>query len=166
MIVSAPSPAAPTATTTGIDSGIPASNAAGQKRRRQWASARLRLWAAASLALYFVFWLEHDHPHGAGTSAATVYQPSLGASLRKALFRIIGTVVGAVAIVVLTAYFPAKPHRFSHGFCRAYSLAVIQRIATVAERPLRAKGLNHSRGRGLGRAARQHDSAARRPVLR
>jgi hypothetical protein len=31
---------------------------------------------------------------------------------------------------------PAKPHRFSHGSCRAYSMAVIQRIATVAERPL------------------------------
>jgi hypothetical protein len=33
MIVSAPSPSAPT---TGIDSGISASNAAGQKRRQQW----------------------------------------------------------------------------------------------------------------------------------
>ena len=34
---------------------------------------------------------------------------------------------------------PAKPHRFSHGSCRAYSMAVIQRIATVAERPLCAR---------------------------
>jgi uncharacterized membrane protein YccC len=42
----------------------------------------------------------------AGTSAAIVCQPQLGASLRKGWFRMIGTVVGAVAIVVLTACFP------------------------------------------------------------
>ena len=84
-------------------------------RRRQWASAGLRLWAAVSLALYFVFWLELDNPHGAGTSAAIVYQPSLGASLRKALFRMIGTVVGAVAIVVLTACFPQNRIGFLMG---------------------------------------------------
>jgi uncharacterized membrane protein YccC len=35
-----------------------------------------------------------------------VCQPQLGASLRKGWFRMIGTVVGAVAIVVLTACFP------------------------------------------------------------
>jgi hypothetical protein len=57
MIVSASPPSAPTAATTGIDSGISASNAAGQKRRRQWASAGVRLWAAVSLALYVAFWL-------------------------------------------------------------------------------------------------------------
>ena len=45
-------------------------------------------------------------PYWAGTSAAIVCQPHLGASLRKGWFRMIGTVVGAVAIVVLTACFP------------------------------------------------------------
>jgi uncharacterized membrane protein YccC len=59
-----------------------------------------------SLALYVAFWLELDNAYWAGTSAAIVCQPSLGASLRKASFRMIGTVVGAVAIVVLTACFP------------------------------------------------------------
>src|SRR5258705_6796453 len=66
----------------------------------------LRVWAAVSLALYVAFWLELDNAYWAGTSAAIVCQPSLGASLRKASFRMIGTVVGAVAIVVLTACFP------------------------------------------------------------
>ena len=42
----------------------------------------------------------------AGTSAALVSQPQLGASLRKGWYRMIGTLVGAVAIVVLTAWFP------------------------------------------------------------
>jgi uncharacterized membrane protein YccC len=66
----------------------------------------LRLWAAVSLALYIAFWLQLDNAYWAGTSAAVVCQPSLGASLRKAWFRMIGTVIGAVAIVVLTARFP------------------------------------------------------------
>src|SRR5712675_3107252 len=66
----------------------------------------LRLWAAVCLALYVAFWLELDNAYWAGTSAAIVCQPSLGASLRKGWFRMIGTAVGAVAIVVLTACFP------------------------------------------------------------
>jgi uncharacterized membrane protein YccC len=66
----------------------------------------LRLWASVCLALYVAFWLELDNPFWAGTSAAIVCQPHLGASLRKGWFRMIGTVVGAVAIVVLTGCFP------------------------------------------------------------
>jgi len=66
----------------------------------------LRLWAAVCLALYIAFWLQLDNPSWAGTSAAIVCQPSLGASLRKGWFRMIGTTVGAVVIVVLTACFP------------------------------------------------------------
>src|SRR5271157_4434876 len=66
----------------------------------------LRLWASVCLALYVAFWLELPNAYWAGTSAAVVCQPHLGASLRKGWFRLIGTVVGAVAIVVLTACFP------------------------------------------------------------
>src|SRR5215470_18218086 len=66
----------------------------------------LRLWASVCLALFVAFWLELDDPFWAGTSAAIVCQPQLGASLRKGWFRMIGTVVGAVMIVVLTAFFP------------------------------------------------------------
>jgi len=65
----------------------------------------LRLWASVSLSLYVAFWLELDNAYWAGASAAVVCQPHLGASLRKGWFRLIGTVVGAVAIVVLTACF-------------------------------------------------------------
>src|SRR3984893_18452765 len=64
----------------------------------------LRLWAAVCLALYIAFWLELDNAYWAGTTAAVVCQPNLGASLRKGWFRAIGTIVGAVAIVVLTAF--------------------------------------------------------------
>jgi uncharacterized membrane protein YccC len=66
----------------------------------------LRLWASVCLALFVAFSLNLDDPFWAGTSAAIVCQPQLGASLRKGWFRMIGTVVGAVMIVVLTAWFP------------------------------------------------------------
>jgi uncharacterized membrane protein YccC len=66
----------------------------------------LRLWASVCLALYVAFWLELPNAQWAGTTAAIVCQPHLGASLRKGWFRLIGTVVGAVAIVVLTGCFP------------------------------------------------------------
>jgi Fusaric acid resistance protein family len=50
--------------------------------------------------------LELDNPSWAGTTAAIVCQPHLGASQRKGWYRMIGTLVGAVVIVVLTACFP------------------------------------------------------------
>src|SRR6201986_1071533 len=66
----------------------------------------LRLWAAVCLALFVAFRLELGNPFWAGTSAAVVCQPQLGASLRKGWFRMIGTVAGATMIVALTACFP------------------------------------------------------------
>src|SRR3984957_10635865 len=66
----------------------------------------IRLWASVCLALLIAFWLELDSPYWAGGTAAIVCQPQLGASLRKGWFRMIGTGVGAVAIVVVTACFP------------------------------------------------------------
>jgi hypothetical protein len=66
----------------------------------------MRLCASVSLALYVAFWLELDQPFSAGTSAAIVCQPHLGASLRKGWYRMSGTLVGAVISVVLAACFP------------------------------------------------------------
>ena len=64
----------------------------------------LRLWASVCLSLYVAFALELSEPSWAATTAALVCQPVLGASLRKSMFRLIGTMVGAVAIVVLAAF--------------------------------------------------------------
>jgi hypothetical protein len=74
-----------------------------------------RLWASVCLALYVAFWLQLDNAYWAGTSAALVCQPLLGASLRKGWFRMIGTLVGAVAVVVLTACFPQNRAGFLIG---------------------------------------------------
>ena len=75
----------------------------------------LRMWVAVCVALYIAFWLELDNAYWAGTSAAIVCQPRLGASLRKGWYRMVGTIVGAVAIVVLTACFPQNRVAFLLG---------------------------------------------------
>jgi uncharacterized membrane protein YccC len=75
----------------------------------------LRLWAAVCLALYIAFALELDNAYWAGTTAAIVSQPHLGTSLRKGWFRLVGTIVGAVAIVALTAIFPQNRPGFLLG---------------------------------------------------
>src|SRR6266849_3688567 len=75
----------------------------------------LRLWASVCLALYVTFWLQLDNGFWAGTSAALVCQPHLGASLRKGWFRMIGTIVGGMAIVTLTACFPQDRAAFLVG---------------------------------------------------
>ena len=66
----------------------------------------LRLTASVCLALYVAFWLQLDNAHWAGTSAAIVAQPALGASVRKGRFRAIGSIVGGILVVLLTAAFP------------------------------------------------------------
>jgi uncharacterized membrane protein YccC len=97
----------------------------------------LRLWAAVCLALFVAFWLELDSPFWAGTSAAIVCQPQLGASLRKGWFRMIGTVVGATMIVVLTACFPQDRIAFLMllafwcGLC-AFAATVLRNFASYS----------------------------------
>jgi uncharacterized membrane protein YccC len=75
----------------------------------------LRLWAAVCLALYVSFWIQLDNAQWAGTTAAIISQSSVGASLRKGTFRLVGTVIGVVMIVVLTAIFPQNRSGFLLG---------------------------------------------------
>ena len=65
----------------------------------------LRLWASVCLALYLAFWLQLENAAWAATTAGLVCQPHLGASLRKGRFRLIGTVIGGAAAVMLAVCF-------------------------------------------------------------
>jgi uncharacterized membrane protein YccC len=60
----------------------------------------LRLWASVCLALYVAFWLELNNAYWAGTSAAIMCQPHLGAPLRKGWYRLVGTVVPTPASAI------------------------------------------------------------------
>jgi uncharacterized membrane protein YccC len=97
----------------------------------------LRLWVSVCLALYVAFWLELEKPFWAGASAAIVCQPQLGASLRKGWFRLIGTLVGAVFIVVLTGCFPQDRFAFLAllavwgGLC-AFGATLLRNFASYA----------------------------------
>ncbi len=75
----------------------------------------LRLWTSVCLALYVAFALQLSEPSWAGTTAALVCQPQLGASLRKGSFRLIGTAVGGLAIVLIAAAFPQSRVGFLTG---------------------------------------------------
>ena len=89
----------------------------------------LRLWVSVCLALYVAFWLGLDNAYWAGTTAALVCQPHLGASLRKGWYRMIGTVVGGVAIVVLTACFPQDRVAFLVGLALWGAMCAL--VATI-----------------------------------
>ena len=88
----------------------------------------LRLWASVCLSFYVAFALELSEPTWAATTAALVCQPVLGASLRKASFRMIGTVVGAIGIVILAALF--RQDRFAFLVGLALWCAVSAFVAT------------------------------------
>ena len=97
----------------------------------------LRLWAAVTLALFVAYWLELDNAYWAGTSAALVCQPQLGASLRKGWFRMIGTIVGAVVIVLLAVCFPDDRVAFLIGLALwggacAFGATVLRNFAAYA----------------------------------
>ena len=97
----------------------------------------IRLWASVCLALFIAFWLELDSPYWAGGTAAIVCQPQLGASLRKGWFRMIGTTVGAVTIIVITACFPQDRAGYLVSlalFCSlcAFAATVLRNFASYA----------------------------------
>jgi uncharacterized membrane protein YccC len=73
------------------------------------------LSTAVCLALFTTFYLQLDQPYWAGTSAAIVCQPIVGSSLLKGVFRLIGTLIGTVAALALTAVFPQDRFGFLFG---------------------------------------------------
>ena len=75
----------------------------------------VRLAAAVSLALFVAFYLRLDMPSWAGTTAAIVCQPVVGSAILKGVFRLMGTIVGSVAAVLLTAIFPQDRVGFLFG---------------------------------------------------
>jgi uncharacterized membrane protein YccC len=89
----------------------------------------LRLWASVCLTYYVTFALMLSDPTWAVTTAAIVCTPVLGASLRKAFFRMIGTVVGAIGIVILAALF--RQDRISFLVGLALWCAVSAFVATL-----------------------------------
>ena len=75
----------------------------------------VQMTAAVSFALFVAFYLQLDTPSWAGTTAVIVCQPVVGSALLKGAFRLVGTVFGALAAVLLTAAFPQDRFGFLFG---------------------------------------------------
>lgn len=87
-----------------------------------------RLAASVCLALYVTYFLELQNSFWAATTAAIVCQPSLGASLQKARYRVVGTIVGALVMVALFATFPQQRNSLLLGlalWCGICGFAVV-----------------------------------------
>jgi len=65
-----------------------------------------RFTAALLLAYAAAFFIQLDSASSAGLCVAIVTQPSSGMAMSKALYRVLGTVVGGIVGVVVVAVFP------------------------------------------------------------
>jgi uncharacterized membrane protein YccC len=91
-----------------------------------WAGFALRNWLASMLALYIAFSFQIDSPVWAWLTVWIVAQPTPGMMLSKSLYRVIGTIVGAILGIVLIALFAQTPELF------VLALALIVAGCTVA----------------------------------
>ena len=69
-----------------------------------WAFAT-RIWIAMMLALGVAFWLQLESASSAATCVAILAQPKRGQAISKAVYRLVGTLVGAAVSIVLIALF-------------------------------------------------------------
>lgn len=77
-----------------------------------WLPYLLRVSAAATIALYLAFWLQLPTPYSALTTVYIVANPVRGAIVSKSIWRIVGTVIGAVMAIVQTALLAQAPLLF------------------------------------------------------
>lgn len=82
---------------------------------QQWRYA-LRTTLAMCLALSFAYSLDLDQPYWAMTSAAVVSFPTVGGAISKSLGRIVGSLIGAVAAILIAGYTLNDPWLFSFAF--------------------------------------------------
>lgn len=72
----------------------------------------LRTTAASLIALYLAFLMNLDDPKWAAMTVWIVAQTDRGMTLSKSQYRVLGTVIGAVMALVLTALFAQSPDLF------------------------------------------------------
>src|SRR6202051_3622818 len=64
------------------------------------------IWAALAVSYYIAFALELNSAASAGTGLLILVGPTQGMVLSKAIYRIAGTLFGAVVAIILTSLFP------------------------------------------------------------
>ena len=85
-----------------------------QKLPAAWAHV-IRVVLGVWIALYLAYFLQLDSPYWAASTVLLVANPVRGALFSKSQWRLLGTAVGAVAMVTLMAAFPQEPVLFLAG---------------------------------------------------
>jgi uncharacterized membrane protein YccC len=80
-----------------------------------WAFA-LRTWAAMVLALYVAFWLQLESASSAAVTVGILSLQTRGQAYQKAIYRILATIIGVIASLVLAGLFPQSRVLFVIGF--------------------------------------------------
>src|SRR3981189_1141382 len=88
-----------------------------------WAFA-LRIWTAMLLALYGAFWLQLESASSAAVTVAILALQTRGQIYQKAAYRVLATIVGVVASIVIAALFAQSRSLFVIGFAGWLGLCV------------------------------------------
>ena len=88
-----------------------------------WAFA-LRTWAAMMLALYVAFWLQLASASSAAVTVGILSLPTRGQAYQKAIYRVLATIIGVIASLVLAGLFPQSRDLFIIGFAGWLGLCV------------------------------------------
>ena len=84
----------------------------------------LRNWLAMVLALYVAFWLQLDSVSSAAVCVGILALPTRGQVLQKAIFRVLGTVIGVAAAFVMSGLFNGFRELFLLAFAAWLGLCV------------------------------------------
>src|SRR6202140_1365289 len=88
-----------------------------------WAFA-LRIWAAVMVALYAAFWLQLESASSAAVTVAILALQTRGQAYQKAVYRVVATIIGVVASLVIAGLFPQSRSLFLIGFAGWLGLCV------------------------------------------
>jgi uncharacterized membrane protein YccC len=88
-----------------------------------WAFA-LRIWAVMLTALGAAFWLQLDGASTAATTVGILALQTRGQAYQKAVYRMLGTLIGVVASFALAGLFPQSRDLFLVGFAAWLGLCV------------------------------------------
>src|SRR5467141_1040062 len=88
-----------------------------------WSFA-LRIWAAMMVALYAAFWLQLESASSAAVTVGILALPTRGQTYQKAAYRIVATIIGVVASLVIAGLFAQSRSLFVIGFAGWLGLCV------------------------------------------
>src|SRR5258707_12086216 len=76
----------------------------------------LRIWAAMMVGLYAAFWLQLESASSAAVTVGILALQTRGHAYQKAAYRVLATIVGVVASIVIAGLFAQSRSLFVIGF--------------------------------------------------